>query len=110
MGYTPPAKQAPPPDIKTITIDNWLQGYQSTLDDDRKDQSGLKTAVNMVVEQNGTLRLRPSLVPYGVQPTGTVLGQIYPFVKMNGTTPESWEASVQNVSGTAEVYVRRKDS
>lgn len=104
--YQPPASLTPPK-IQRIKQLGFLQGYQSTLDDDRKSADGLKTAANVVLEQNGTVRPRPSLVLYGSQPTGTVLGQVYPYVKLNGSTPENWEACVQNVGGTSQVYIRK---
>lgn len=103
-----PIPKAPPvPKILRKVQRDWLKGYQSTLDDDRKDDAGLKISQNVVVEQNGTVRPRPSLVLYGTQPTGTVLGQVYPFIKMNGTTPENWEATMQNVAGVTKVAVRK---
>lgn len=107
MSVSPPRTPAPQANVKRISLMDWLKGYQSTLDDDRKDTNGLKTTGNVILEQNGTVRPRPSLVLYGTQPSGTVLGAVYPFIKMNGTIPENYEACVQNVSGTAKVYVRK---
>jgi len=86
-------------------MSDWLKGYQSSFDDDRKDAGGLKVSANVVIDQNGTVRPRPSMVLYGKQPLGTILGQVFPFV--NPTTRENWEISVQNVSGTASVYIRK---
>lgn len=102
-----PPKTPPRPKIERLPQMDWLKGYTSTLDDDRKDVNGLKTASNVVIEQNGTVRPRPSMVLYGTQPPGTVLGEVFPFIKMNGTTPENWEACVCVVSATANVYVNK---
>ena len=84
---------------------NWLKGYESVLDDDRKDNAGLKLSANALMYQNGTIRPRPSMVLYGQQPLGTILGEVYPFV--NPATTQNWEISVQLVSGTASVYIRK---
>lgn len=102
-----PPKPVPQPVIKRIALSDWMKGKQSALDDDRTATEGLKTTANVYFEQNGTVRPRPSLVLYGNQPIGTILGSVYAFVKLNGTTPENWEVSVQNVSGTTKAYARK---
>lgn len=99
--------RAPTP--KFIVIKDFLGGYNSTLDDDRLPNNTLKTASNMQIEQNGTLRPRPSLTPYGIQPTNTIIGQVKPFIKLNANLPEKWEASMQSNGTTASVNVRKDD-
>lgn len=61
----------------------------------------------MMLTQNGTVRPRPSLQPYGPALLGTPLGEIFPFRNVSGTTTTNWLISVQNVSGTARVYIAK---
>lgn len=99
-----------PPSYQRLSLQSWKDGYQSTLSANRTSQTGLQTARNMILKQDGTVTQRPSLVLYGSQPVGTVLGEIAEFTKrVIGTTAiaQNYEISVQNVSGTAQVYYRK---
>lgn len=104
--YTP-TDDLPTPVIKRKSVKNFLKGVVSANDDAQTPVDGLKSAYNVILEQNGTVRPRAGLVAYGPQPTGTVLGEIFPYRKVSGTTRENWLISVQNVAGTASVYIAK---
>lgn len=95
------------PRIKRVSINNWLKGKDSTNDEGRVEPEGLSATQNVILEQDGVIRPWPSLVAYGPQPTGTVLGEIYEFKEVDGLTDTNWMITVQNVAGTAKVYVRK---
>lgn len=100
-------RQQVQPAIKYRSADKWGKGLYSRLDADRTPLDGLRTAENMQLAQNGVLEPRPGLRLYGTQPTGTVLGQIYEFIYMNGTTPETWLICMQASGGTGTVMVNK---
>ena len=56
-----------------------MKGTVTAYDDGRTPTDGLKSSGNVYLDQDGTIRPRPSLTLYGPQPTGTVLGEIFPF-------------------------------
>ena len=95
------------PNIQRKSFRTWLKGTVSAYDDGRTPTDGLKASGNAVLDQDGTVRPRPSLVRYGTQPTGTILGEIFEFVKANGSVNENYLITVQNVAGTASVYVAK---
>lgn len=89
------------PEMKYLPVTGWPKGIFSRLDDDRTPNDALGTAENAQLKQNGTASPRPGLKPYGVQPTGTICGSFYEFVKFSGTTPETW--LIANHGGTIKV-------
>jgi len=93
------------PTIKRISSKNWLKGVVTALDDGRTPIDGIRAMGNCVLDQDGTIRPRPSLVKYGTQPTGQILGEVYEFEKANGTANQYWLCTVQLVAGVASVYV-----
>lgn len=95
------------PNIERLSVKNWLHGTVTAFDDGRTPTEGLRASGNVLLDQDGTIRPRPSLVRYGTQPTGTILGEIFEFVKSTGTTNEQYMCTVQNVAGTAKVYVSK---
>lgn len=102
-----PTKSTPSPKIQRVSLNDWLKGKGSTQDDGRIDPSGLTAAQNVLLEQDGVIRPWPSMVAYGPQPTGTVLGEVGDFKVVDGLTDTKWLITVQNVSGTARVYIRK---
>jgi hypothetical protein len=102
-----PPKQTPNPKIQRKSIRNWLKGTVTAFDDGRTPEEGLRSSNNLILTQDGTLRPRPSLMQYGPQPTGTILGEIYEFVQTLSNDTDNWMISVQNVAGTAKVYVAK---
>ncbi len=97
-------KPTAPPKIERISIQDWMKGTVTALDDGRTPTDGLKASRNVILDQDGTIRPRPSLVEYGATPTGTILGEVFEFSKMNGTTNEYYLLTVQNVAGTTKAY------
>jgi hypothetical protein len=99
-----------PPHVDRPSTKDWLKGTVTELDDGRTPDSGLRASGNMILTQDGTTRPRPSLVRYGAQATGTILGEVAEFRKASatpGAVDEYWQATLQNHSGTTKVYVRK---
>lgn len=84
---------------------NWLHGTVSAFSDGRTPTTGLLNAGNLYLDQDGTLRPRPSLEFYGTQPLGTVLGKIFEFTDTSTGEQVSSLITVQNVGGTAKAYI-----
>ncbi len=103
----PVPKVTAPPKIQQISVRDWLKGTVTAFDDGRTPIDGLRASGNVMLDQDGTLRPRPSLVPYGVQPTGTVLGEIFEFVKTTSSGSENWIIFMQVVGGVARPYVAK---
>lgn len=106
MAVAQPRPTKKPP-IERISLKDWLKGTVTALDDGRTPTDGLKASANVMLDQDGTVRPRPSLVRYGTQPTGTILGEMYEFSKVSGSTNQYYTITVQNVAGTAKVYVQK---
>ena len=97
-------KQTPAPKIQRISVKNWLKGTVTAFDDGRTPTEGLRASGNVILDQDGTIRPRPSLVAYGTAPTGTILGEIYEFSKAVGATNQYYLLTLQNVAGTTKAY------
>ena len=97
-------RDTPAPDIKRLSVKDWLRGTVTAFDDGRTPTDGLRASGNLILDQDGTLRPRPSLVRYGTAPTGTILGEVFEFSKMNGSVNEYYLLTVQDVAGTAKAY------
>lgn len=82
------------------------KGYISTLADSRIPVDGLADLTNMELVQDSLPRPRPSLIAYGADFLGTCIG-IGTFVKIVDGLPERWEISMQNISGTGKIHVRK---
>lgn len=100
--------KAPAP-IKTPKIEmppskNWLKGVVTALDDGRTPTDGLRASGNQILDQDGTLRPRPSLIKYGTQPTGTILGEIFEFIRAESSVNKVYLGCLQNVAGTTKFY------
>lgn len=102
-----PSKPSPAPKIKRVSIMNWRKGKISTSDDGRVDNEGLTASQNVILEQDGVIRPWPSMIAYGPQPSGTVLGEVGEFKVVDGNSSTNWLITVQNVGGTANVYIRK---
>lgn len=101
----PIPKPVRPVNLKRVSVKNFLKGVVSAYDDGSVPTDGLKSASNVMLTQNGTVRPRPSLQRFGPQPIGTVQGEIFPFRKVDGTDTENWLICLQNVSGTVSAYI-----
>lgn len=82
------------------------KGYISTLADSRIPNDGLADTLNISIEQDGLPRPRPSLVRYGEQPLGAVIG-MGKFTKIVSGVPEYWEISMQVISGVGKLHIRK---
>lgn len=89
------------------SISTWKDGYVDSKTADRIGKAGLRSTVNQILKQDGTLAPRPSLVPYGEEALGTILGEITEFTKRSGGSSENYEVSLQNVAGTVNAYYRK---
>lgn len=69
-------------------------------------KDALAAMTNMWLTQDGLPTPRPSLIRYGEQPLGTVLG-IDTFNKDVSGAPERWEISMQVISGVGKIHVRK---
>ncbi len=105
----PIPKPIKPLPIKTTDVDLWVDGVVTALDEGRLGVEALTEANNMILDEDGTLRPRPSLRLFGPQPTGTVLGKPGKFTIVNGTTRTRYLIIVQVVSGTAAAYIAKPE-
>lgn len=95
------------PKIERISLREWGKGVITDRDDGRTPQDGLRSAGNLVLDQDGTLRPRPSLLAYGEAAPGTILGEVFEFVETTTTGSTNWEIAMMNVAGTTRPYVRK---
>lgn len=103
----PVPKATTPPPVKRVSVKNFLKGTVTAYDDGRTPAEGLRSSGNVMLTQDGTVRPRPSLTLYGPQPTGTILGEIFEFRARSGTTMTNWMITLQNVSGTTNVFIAK---
>lgn len=94
------------PEIKTMSLHEWLKGRRSDTDPTRTENDALAITEDTVIEQDGIVRPRPASVLYGAQPLGTVLG-IDEIVRIIDGKPETWLITVQWVDGEGRVYVNK---
>lgn len=96
------------PNIKYIPLTQWPLGVNSRFDEDLTPQNAIRVGENVWLDQNGTITPRPGLSLYGTQPLGTVLGQIYEFVYINGSNvPETWLICMQVIGGVGVVCINK---
>ncbi len=112
IGQTSRRKRASPqPKIGYASVEKWDKGLYSRDDADRTPLEALKTAENMVLDQNGVIGPRPGLRLYGTQPSGTVLGQIYEFVSINTAVtpnvPETYLICMQAIAGVGTITTNK---
>lgn len=100
-------KPVKPPKIETKDINNWMGGVVTAYDDGRTPTDGLRSAGNVILQQDGTVRPRPSLQRWGPQPTGIIHGEIYPFRSIDGLATTNWMISLQNVDDVTNVYIAK---
>lgn len=100
-------KPSTPPTIQRNSTRSWLGGVSTILDDGRTPTNALISASNMILEQNGVLRPRPSLVPYGPPRLGKQLGELFEFSRIESGVKKYYLACVQVVSGTAKLYIAK---
>ncbi|RYH70501.1 MAG: hypothetical protein EON54_01320 [Alcaligenaceae bacterium] len=107
MARRKPPVVTSPPKIERKSIKNWLQGTVTAFDDGRTPVDGLRDSSNVILDQDGTVRPRPSLTPYGPQPLGIVLGEIFEFSTVTNNLKTYWLICLQNVDNVTSVYVAK---
>lgn len=99
------------PKISFETLKGWPKGIFTRRDADRTPIDGLFVAENSRLDQDGTITQRPGLKLYGIQPTGTVIGQIFEYVRLNTlvtpNVPETWLIWMENRSGVGTVITAK---
>jgi hypothetical protein len=106
MAFTVP-KATKAPTVQRTSNSNWLKGTVTAYDSGRTPVDGLTSASNVILDQDGTVRPRPSLRLYGPQPIGTVLGEIFEFKAQSGLVSTMWMISLQNVAGVTNAYIAK---
>jgi hypothetical protein len=69
-------------------------------------QNGLSDMTNAWLTQDSLPTPRPSLVRYGAQPLGTMIG-VSTFTKIVAGRPERWEISMQAIAGVGKICIRK---
>lgn len=95
------------PKVESVSMREWTAGVVTNNDEGRTPQNALRSSGNVVLAQDGTIRPRKSLMLYGTQPTGTILGEVYEFVRSTSTGQENYVICMQNVAGTARPYIQK---
>lgn len=99
-----PPRATKAPDIQRKSILDWSVGTVTDYDSRRIVENALKSSANMVLEQNGVIRPRPSLVEYGPQPNGEVLGELFECKVVSGTTSTFYLISMQSDGNDAYIH------
>lgn len=102
-----PRQTAKVPKVVRTSHRNWLKGTVTAFDSGRTPADGLVSTANVILDQDGTVRPRPSLLRYGPQPIGTVLGEIFEFKVQSGLTSTMWMISLQNVASVTNAYIAK---
>lgn len=82
------------------------KGYQSFITDSRMPFDALADMTNVTLDQDNMPRPRPSLVLFGTQPSGAVIG-MGTFIKIVSGRPEKWDISMQVIGGVGKILVRK---
>ena len=91
-----PPRATKAPDIQRKSILDWSVGTVTDYDSRRIVDNALKSSENMVLEQNGVIRPRPSLIKYGPQPTGEILGELFECKVVSGATSTFYLVCMQS--------------
>lgn len=101
-----PPKNIKPPKIQTQATNDWLNGVVTALDNGRTPIGGLRATENTILEQDGVISDRPSLVLWGPQPVGKVLGEVYQYRSVVGLTTTNRLISMQRVERDGKMVGR----
>jgi hypothetical protein len=82
------------------------KGYQSFVTDSRTPLDALSDLTNATLDQDNLPRPRPSLILFGEQPLGTIVG-IGTFIKIVAGVPVKYDISMQDISGTGKIHIRK---
>lgn len=102
-----PAQKIAEPRILRESHKDWLKGTVTAFDDGRTPADGLRASGNVWLQQDGTVRPRPSLIKYGTVFPGTLLGELFEFTKTQTLSTQNWLIGMFNVSGTARPYISK---
>lgn len=97
----------PEPKIERISLNNWRKGVVTNLDDGRTPNDALRSSGNVVLDQNGTIRPRKSLMSYGTQPPGTILGEVFEFVRSSSIGQVNYVIAMINNGSSTRPYIQR---
>lgn len=100
----PIPKATKPPKIQIINNNDWISGVVSAYDDGRTPIKGLKSSTNTMLDQDGVVRERYSLVRYKPQPVGEVRGAIFQYRYASAGTVINRLITLQTVAGVTKVY------
>ena len=110
MAFTPRASQKQRRVINIVQGSSsgrgFKKGYQSFITDSRMPIDALADLTNSTLDQDNLPRPRESLVLFGVQPLGTVIG-VGTFTKIVSGNPEKWDISMQVIGGVGKVCIRK---
>lgn len=82
------------------------RGYQSFVSDSRTPFDALSDMTNVTLDQDNLPRPRQSLVLFGGQPLGVMLG-VGTFIKIVAGQPEKWDISMQVIGGYGKIHTRK---
>lgn len=82
------------------------KGYMSFVTDSRMPVDALADLTNATLDQDNLPRPRESLVLWGGQPLGKMLGAST-FVKLVSGVPEKWDISMQVISSVGKICIRK---
>ena len=106
-----PPKATSAPDIKRKSVLDWSVGTVTDYDSRRLVDDALKSSANMILEQNGVVRPRPSLTEYGPQPMGEIIGELFECKVVSGTTVNFYLISMQIINDNAYIcYCKGEDA
>ena len=99
-------KPTKPPRIERKSVRAWEKGTITSLDDGRTPIDGLRSSGNVLLDQNGTIRPRGSLMTYGPQPASgwSILGEVYEFTRIESGLRVSYMICIQTNGTNAYAY------
>lgn len=95
------------PKIQRQSYKSWETGVVTAFDDGRTPTAGLAASGNVWLQQDGTIRPRPSLIRYGSTLPGTLLGELFEFTQDVTAGRVNWTIAMFNVSGTTQPYIQK---
>lgn len=104
---TPP-KATKAPDIERKAVMDWSAGTVTSYDARRLVDDAMQSSTNIMLEQNGVVRPRPSMSLYGPQIDGHFLGELFECkVMTSNATPIFYLIAMIEVDGIANIYYAR---
>lgn len=108
--FTPQAKHKARKQINIVqgsaSKGGFRSGYQSFVSDSRTPFDALSDMTNVTLDQDNLPRPRESLVLFGSQPLGTIIGAST-FIKIVAGLPEKWDITMQVIGSYGKVHTRK---